>query len=200
MDEREIIGKFNAGDPQADRIIFKEFYQRICYFAGRFVSSLEEGKIIAIEVFEKLFQRRTKFDSLSKIEAFLYISSRNRGLNYLRSQERSRKREKEYFSLQDEKLVELERLEVKVVQRIQAAVASLPDQRRRVIEMLFYDDRSYEEIAITLGISESTVRNHKREAFKSLRDKLGPAQFLLFMISVNFGLLQYLLSQSPTVK
>ncbi|MEP7372279.1 MAG: sigma-70 family RNA polymerase sigma factor [Chitinophagaceae bacterium] len=191
MNEQALIAQFQAGELKADRILFDEFYQKLCYFTERMVKDEEEGQKQAIDAFEKLFEKRTKFESLNNIKAFLYISCKNSCLNYIRSRDRSRKLQKEFIALQDDKFVEREYLEAKEIERIHAAVASLPDQRRRVIEMLYFEDKTFYEIAHTLGIAESTVRNHKFEAFKWLKEKLGSTHLLLLALAVYGGLLQY---------
>jgi len=195
MDEKKIIAQFKAGDLKADKILYDEFYQGLCYFTERIINSREDGQEIAIDAFEKLFQRRQNFESINDIKAFLYVCSRNSCFNYLRSRKRLQKREKEFFAMQDEQFVQLELVEATVIRQIHEAVNSLPDQCRLIFQLFYYEERNYEEIAAALGIAKSTVSTQRRRAIRLLREKLGPAQYLFLAILLYDSLLLYVLSQ-----
>lgn len=195
IDEQEIVARFQVGDVKAFRKLFDEFYPRLCYFTARLIDDSEEGRKITTDVFEKLFRRHIHFNTWVNIQAFLYISCRNSCLNYLKARERNRKKEKEFISLQSDRFVEMEFLEATVIKAIHTAVESLSPQCRRVVEMLYFEEKTYTEIALSLGVTESTVRNQKRRALQLLKEKLGPSQFLLLVLLFYGGLLQYILFQ-----
>lgn len=56
---------------------------------------------------------------------------------------------------------------------VQAALASLPDRQRTIIEGLKYQDRSVKEIAGEMGMSESAVKVTAHRGYKALKRLLG---------------------------
>lgn len=57
--------------------------------------------------------------------------------------------------------------------RLLAASGRLPPDYRQVIEMRFFQDQSYEEIAARMGRSNAAVRKLAERALKELRNHLG---------------------------
>ena len=201
MEEQQLIALFQAGDVKAQRILFDEFYKDLCYFTERFTGDQDEGQKVVIDAFEKLFRKHSHFQSLNNVKAFLYISCKNACLNFLKARKRKQKKEKEFISTQDDKLfVELEFVEAGVIKAIYTAIETLPDQCRRVFEMLYFEDMKYPEIAEVLGVTENTVRSQKRRAITLLRAKLNPSQFLFLVVLVYGNLLQYVLSSQVVAK
>ena len=77
---------------------------------------------------------------------------------------------------------------------IRNAVASLPDPSRQVVELRFFDQLEYPEIALALGRGEKTVRSQIDRALVKLRSLLPRDQG-------DFGTpgLILLLQQQPSV-
>ena len=59
-----------------------------------------------------------------------------------------------------------------IAERVGEALAELPDDQRRVIELAFVEDRSQSEIADKLSLPLGTVKSRMRLAYIRLRDKL----------------------------
>ncbi|TFC75593.1 sigma-70 family RNA polymerase sigma factor [Cryobacterium sp. TMS1-20-1] len=56
---------------------------------------------------------------------------------------------------------------------LRASVAALPDSMRRVIEQVYFEDRSVKDIAADLGTTHSAVSQTRAEGIRLLRDGLG---------------------------
>ena len=57
-------------------------------------------------------------------------------------------------------------------QQLRQAVDELPDKRREIFRMRFFENMSNKEIGERLGLTVSKVENHMYLALKNLRDKL----------------------------
>jgi RNA polymerase sigma-70 factor (ECF subfamily) len=57
-------------------------------------------------------------------------------------------------------------------QRIRSALAQLPPEQMRVVELSFYEDKAHAEIAHMLGIPLGTVKSRLRLAMNRLRNLL----------------------------
>lgn len=85
-DERKelIATKFNQGNPTAFAYIRRIFYPRLLQFTRELVNGDDEGQVITDRTFEKLERMHQQFNTMVNIKAFLYITSRNDALNYLK--------------------------------------------------------------------------------------------------------------------
>ena len=55
---------------------------------------------------------------------------------------------------------------------LRGAVGALPPEQRRLIEQLFWEDRTETEVADALGTNQSTINRRKRAILNGLRSKL----------------------------
>ena len=62
-----------------------------------------------------------------------------------------------------EALLEKEKLE-----RLRRALTELPEQMQRCVRLRVAEDRSYQEIADSLGVSINTVKTHVRSILRKL--------------------------------
>ena len=79
---------FQQGDEKAFELVFRAYYTQLVVFTTKITGSQDEAEDIVTEVFLALFKRCNLFDSEPNIRAFLYVSARNRCLNYLKSKKR----------------------------------------------------------------------------------------------------------------
>jgi RNA polymerase sigma-70 factor (ECF subfamily) len=56
------------------------------------------------------------------------------------------------------------------------AIEKMPDQRRRILKMAAFEEKSYAEISKELGISVNTVKTQMSRAYKFLRNELKVSQ------------------------
>src|SRR5688572_14375969 len=100
--------------------LFDQFFRALCYFAANLVGDAEEAKDIALNSFTKLWLRRENFNSILNIKAFLYITTRNACLDYLRMLQREGDRRKELANLQpkSDDTIKHQAIESEVLQKI----------------------------------------------------------------------------------
>lgn len=116
------------------------------------------------------------------MKAYLYSTVRNKALNVLKH----RKIEQHYMNeiLQDEdaELYYMRSvIEEETRRLIFTAIDSLPEHCRKVC-LLNLEGMDNQEIADELQVSLNTVKFHKKNAYKLLRDKLKDQFYLLFLI------------------
>ena len=59
----------------------------------------------------------------------------------------------------------------RMVEAASCAVAALPGDQRRVVEMRFFGDASLQDIAAALDCPEGTVKSRLHHALRTLREK-----------------------------
>lgn len=170
MQDNTIL-KFQYGDKQSFRSLFNLLYPVMCLFSKKFINNYDDAEDIVQEVFIELWNQRAKFGGLDQIKAFLYLSIKNRCLNF-----KKHLMVKEKYAntiLEDyENIFEEYVLEAEVVQNINTAIKNLPDQRKQIL-ILSMQGLKNNEIAEDMQISINTVKLQKKIAYRQLREKLG---------------------------
>ncbi|MEL6274029.1 MAG: RNA polymerase sigma-70 factor [Bacteroidota bacterium] len=183
--EHQLIDQMQDDDRSAFRSIFAEHYQNVCRTIHRYIVDPGLTEDLAQEVFVRFWQKRHQLTISSNLPAYLRRMAVNEALAHLRKKTRFQADELPIHlpgyvaSAADEQLDASD-----LQQRINAAVAELPDRCRLVFELSRYEELSNKEIAEQLGISVKTVENQMTKALKSLRTQLaeylGTALLMLY--------------------
>jgi RNA polymerase sigma-70 factor (family 1) len=174
MLEENLITDLKNGKTSALNVVFRQYYAPLCLFAARMTKDTTASEDIVGEVFVRFWARHTHFESPDNIKAFLYISTRNACLNYIKSQQRTAITYKEVAYLTDEKdgFVLNEMVRAEVLKEVMTEIETLPAQCRKIFKMSYLEGLKNDEIAACLEISVHTVRNQKQRALQLLKTKL----------------------------
>jgi len=164
-------GKLNK---QSFELLFRENFTALTGFACKYVKDIDTSKEIAHDIFINLWEKRNEIDSEKPLRSYLFISVRNRCLNYIRDQKKFDKTEditeNPGYSQLTENVDPVEIMELE--ERINLAIDSLPDKCREIFIMNRFRNLKYAEIAKELDISVKTVEGQMSRALKTLREKL----------------------------
>ena len=147
---------FQAGDRVAYQKIYKHYYKPIYSFILLIVQNSAEADDIYQKTLLKLWQRKKKFSSAGAIKAFLLVSARNAGLDYLRSAETKMRAHQElhYLAQNEEPSQDLELSRADIVQEIYSSAVRLPPKCRQVFQMIFVQGRRTKEI-VRIGVEKA---------------------------------------------
>jgi len=179
----DLIIEFKKGNPKSLTAIFKFYYAALCYFADRIIANREEAEDIAAESFYKLWKLHKNFDSMYGIRAFLYITTRNACLNFLKQAERVTRQQSDLAYLVnagEETFTEATRTEI--LREVYAAIENLPPQCRKIVKMSFVEGLKNHEIAEQLNISIHTVKNQKVRGIYLLKMKLLSSNIFMMLL------------------
>ena len=181
----DIIVEFRKGNTKSLNTIFKLYYAALCYFADRIISNKQEAEDIVAESFYKLWKLHENFDSMLGLKAFLYVTTRNACLNYLKHANRVNRQQVDMAHLLDPDVdrafAEVTRAEV--LREVYAAIETLPTQCKKIVRMSFIEGLKNHEIAEKLNISVHTVKNQKVRGIYLLKMKLlGSNMLMLFLM------------------
>ncbi|WP_256014041.1 RNA polymerase sigma-70 factor [Desertivirga xinjiangensis] len=154
--------------------LFQVNYQSLCASSFRIVQDKDIAEDIVQDVFYRLWEKRDSLIITSSLKAYLFQSTINQSLNYIKKYKNALKREDLYGSetMEDVNDVEQAMALKEVNQRVEAAVKALPEACRMVFILSRYDQLSYKEIASKLDISVKTVEGQMSKALKHLRSWL----------------------------
>ena len=166
---RKWLELLHDGKEEAYRILFEEYYPLLGVFAMRYVKDKEVAEDIVQDVILELYSRRLQFETPVALKAFLYLSVKNKSLNFLRhrqAQERylNHTPEEESFFLNNI-------IREEVYYHLQKIIGELSSPVRQIYELTL-QELSNEEIAEQLGLSVNSVKAHKKRGKQILKERL----------------------------
>jgi RNA polymerase sigma-70 factor (ECF subfamily) len=171
--ELEVINKLRCGDEEAFSLLFRQQYQSLCFFAGRYIRDFSTAESLVQDVFVKLWDSRQALHIRVSLKSYLYTSVKNSCLNHI-------KRERFSYTLESIKGrsddtvpqpdVQLESQEIATA--VQRAISGLPSKQRETLSLARYDELSYQEIAAIQNVSINTVKTQLKRAVKALSKSL----------------------------
>lgn len=146
-------------------LLFKEHFGEMHRLA---FSLLHDGSLaadIVQDVFASMLERKV---GIPVSGSYLMKAVRNRCLNHIRDCDIHQRIERGYFT--DDAVYDPEsQPDEGRIARIRKVISSeLSPQARRIIELRFYRDLPFAEIASEMGISETAVFRHLRHALQKL--------------------------------
>ncbi len=181
--ENQLLTQLCEGRETAWRKLFDDYYSMLCGVAVEYVGDDFLAETIVGDVMYHLWMVRHDLHVRTTLEGYLRQSVRNTCRNFLQSQRVRLERPSEATDLTDSAIARslgadsdplCLLLDDELRERVDEAVAALPDDCKRVFHMSRKEGKSNAEIASDLGISVNTVKYHIRHALTLLRQRLGP--------------------------
>jgi RNA polymerase sigma-70 factor (ECF subfamily) len=180
VSDEELLSRMAGGDESA-LAAFYDRYRRLVYsLALRVVRTTTEAEEVTADVFWQAWKQAGQYNSgRSKVYTWLMMIARTRAID----RQRSLKRQEAWLDVMEERCegpmeqqIELEDDLCLIEQRrrVMAALDSLPEAQRLVIELAYYEGLSQSEIAARLNQPLGTVKGRIRMAMAHLRDQLLP--------------------------
>jgi RNA polymerase sigma-70 factor (family 1) len=192
-----IVDSFLLGDKSAFSIIYEKLKGEIYSFAYKIVRSGPDAEDITATVFEKLWMYRPKLESPTHLKNWLFVTARNKCLNTLRDNQVTYPLTEEMTSSSDPGMdassLEREQIRASVIETLWQTVCKLPPVRRKVMQLRFHENLTVDEIAVFLGLSPQTVRNHLSRGKSQMQGLLMKVLFSendLFLLLLILGLLK----------
>lgn len=174
--EQLFINTLNDRQPESFRTLFIKHYALMVSFGMNYVDQTDVAEDIVQEIFTKIWENNTQFESYRKFKTFLYTSVRNAGLNYIKHEKVKERYNNSSLEPQSGD-PELDIIEEEVYHKLFESIDSLPKRCREVFE-LHLDGNSNDDIASLLGLSVLTVKTQKNRAMQSLRKQMGDMFFI----------------------
>ncbi len=160
--------EFNSGKVDAFRKFYDGYFAALCVFACKYVEDTDLAADIVQDVFVALWEKRGDFPSEAAMRSFLYTATRNRALNHIKHKNIHAGKSEEIGRAITEQAEAEAVIGAEAARHIMTLLDRLPAECRTVLR-LTVEGKSYGEIATQLGITVSTVRNHRVRAVKKLR-------------------------------
>jgi RNA polymerase sigma-70 factor (ECF subfamily) len=161
----------------------ERYYRPLAEFVMSYVASSDAADDILQELFIKLWDRRETLIPTGSVRSYLYTAVRNAALNAEASSRARGRAEAGAADLAEETIPGGDREfdATELTTACAQAVDRLPPRCRDVFLLARDHNLSYAEIANTLGVAPSTVRNQMAKALSIVERRLAPFLALLLV-------------------
>lgn len=165
LTDNELIKVLKCKNPLVHNEIIERYQKRLFIYIYRFIGNKEESEDLLQNVFLKVYKYCEKFDTKRKFSSWIYRIAHNEAVNYIK-----RKNIKKFISLEDF-VSDKDRIETKsdakspmevwiskeLRHEMKEALKKIPGKYKEVLEMRYFQEKSYEEISEVLKKPVNTV-------------------------------------------
>jgi RNA polymerase sigma-70 factor (ECF subfamily) len=178
--------RVKRGDRTAFAELVEKYKQPLFNFVSRYLRDEVESEDLAQNVFLQVYKSRQRYEQTAKFSTWLFTIARNLCLNEIRRRSRhpAESLEENQADHEDQPQRQYEDkktslpvdnvLHGELSQKIEEALAELPEAQRTAILLCRQDELSYEEIAKILECSLSATKSLIHRGREALKEKLKP--------------------------
>src|ERR1700710_1916790 len=171
-----LIGRIAAGDKLAMQVLFARHHVRVYRFVLRFVGDPSRAEDLISDVFLDVWRQADKFEARSQVSTWMLAIARFKALSALRRKPDEELDEEAAAAIEDSG----DNPEVALSKKdksggIRNCLQGLSAEHRDIIDLVYYHEKSVEEVAQIVGIPEKTVKTRMFYARKKLSELLQAA-------------------------
>jgi RNA polymerase sigma-70 factor (ECF subfamily) len=171
-----LIGRIASGDRLAMQVLFARHHVRVFRFVLRLVRDESTAEDLISEVFLDVWRQADRFEGRSAVSTWLLAIARFKALSAMRRRPDEELDEEAAAAIEDPSDspdVTLEKKDKSAL--IRKCLEGLSAEHREIIDLVYYHEKSVEEVAAIVGIPENTVKTRMFYARKKLGELLKAA-------------------------
>jgi RNA polymerase sigma-70 factor (ECF subfamily) len=168
-----LIGRIADGDRLAMQVLFARHHVRVYRFVLRLVRNEATAEDLISDVFLDVWRQAGKFEGRSAVSTWLLSIARFKALSVLRRRPEEELDEEMADAIEDP----MDDPEVALAKKdkgavLRACLDKLSGEHREVVDLVYYHEKSVEEVASIVGIPQATVKTRMFYARKRLSELL----------------------------
>jgi RNA polymerase sigma-70 factor (ECF subfamily) len=171
-----LIGRIASGDRLAMQVLFARHQVRVYRFVLRLVRDEPTAEDLISEVFLDVWRQAGRFEGRSAVSTWMLSIARFKALSVLRRRPDEELDEEAAHAIEDpadDPEVMLEKKDKSSF--IRQCLKKLSAEHREIIDLVYYHEKSVEEVALIVAIPENTVKTRMFYARKRLAELLKAA-------------------------
>jgi RNA polymerase sigma-70 factor, ECF subfamily len=171
-----LIGRIANGDRLAMQVLYARYHVRVFRFVVRLVRDEGTAEDLISEVFLDVWRQAGRFEGRSAVSTWVLAIARFKALSALRRRPDEELDEEAAGAIEDptdDPEMSLEKKNKSVL--IRKCLTGLSADHREIIDLVYYHEKSVEEVAEIVGIPENTVKTRMFYARKKLAELLKAA-------------------------
>jgi RNA polymerase sigma-70 factor, ECF subfamily len=167
--EEALVLAIASGDKQALQVLFARHNVRVYRFILRFLNDETSAEDLVSEVFLDLWRQAERFERRCQVSTWLLAIARNKALSALRRRSTEELDEEVAEFIEDPS----DTPEVAMQNRQRAGILSdclkqLSPAHREIIDLVYYHEKSVDEVADIIGVPQNTVKTRMFYARKRI--------------------------------
>jgi len=132
----------------------------------------------------KLWELHSNFDNIASARSFLYTTTRNTSLNWIRQKKKNNQRAKEFAYIHDviENPITNQIFEAETFREIFLTLETLPPKCRQIFRMHYLEGKDYKQISKELNLSIKTIYSQNARASLLIRQRIVFALSMIFFL------------------
>lgn len=170
--DKILLENFRLGEKDALDQIYQFYRFPIIRFTVSIIKDEQEAESIYHEVFIKILKKKDAINPDLNFNSYVFTAVKNEVFDYLKAIKKNNSLKEKFWEQIQKFLPEEDEDKEEVLSRMDKAVSELSPKRRRILEMNYFEKKSYHEIAEALRISKNTVKNQLVKAKLILRREM----------------------------
>jgi RNA polymerase sigma-70 factor, ECF subfamily len=169
--DNDLLQRIGAGDQLALKALYARHHVKIFRFAMRLLRSETSAEDVVSEVFIDAWRNAAHFEGRSEASTWLLAITRNKAYSILRRRRESELDENAAAEIEDQSDTPEVTLQKKNKgDLLRGCLGQLSAAHREVVDLIYYHDKSVEEVAEIVGAPEGTVKTRMFHARKRLSE------------------------------
>jgi len=172
----DFAGLMLAVRDKADRaaygVVFSHFGPRVKAFLMKSGSDAALAEELAQDVMVTVWHKSAQFDpARASVSTWIFTIARNRRIDYFRRARRPEPEDLDWGASEEPDAADIYQT-AEETRRLGAALSTLPEPQRALIERAYFGDLSHSEIAAQTGLPLGTIKSRIRLALERLRQNM----------------------------
>jgi RNA polymerase sigma-70 factor, ECF subfamily len=168
-----LIGRIAHGDRLAMQVLYARHHVRVYRFVLRLVRNEATAEDLISDVFLDVWRQAAKFEGRSAVSTWMLSIARFKALSVLRRRSDEELDEETADAIADQ----ADDPEVVLAKKdkgtvLRQCLTKLSAEHREIVDLVYYHEKSVEEVAGIVGIPEATVKTRMFYARKKLSELL----------------------------
>jgi RNA polymerase sigma-70 factor, ECF subfamily len=172
----DLIARIADGDRLAMQVLFSRHHVKVYRFVLRIVGHQSAAEDLISEVFLDVWRQASRFEGRSAVSTWLLAIARFKALSAVRRKSDEGLDDEAAAAIEDtsdDPAVAVQKKDKGAVLR--KCLQSLTPEHREIIDLVYYHEKSVEDVASIVGIPENTVKTRMFYARKRLGELLKAA-------------------------
>jgi len=171
--DEALIAAIAAGDRAAMRILYNRHQVRVFRFVARLVDDAASAEDVVSEAFIEVWRQADRFEGRSSVSTWIMSIARFKALSVRRRRQEIELDQKveetvaDQYSTPEQILLETDRRA-----QLRACLSQLSPDHREIIDLVYYHDKTIEEVAEIVGVPKNTVKTRMFYARRRLAQLL----------------------------
>jgi RNA polymerase sigma-70 factor (ECF subfamily) len=172
--DEELLQRYlRSGDLELLGELYARYMHLVYGVSLKYLENREDASDAVMHIFEKLISELPRHQ-VRNFKSWLYVLTKNHSLMELRSRKQVRNKADEIntefkFMESADELHPIDRADHSMEDKLAECIKQLKKEQRACIEMFYYQNQCYREIAAELQIEEKKVKSHIQNGKRNLK-------------------------------